>query len=112
MKFVSMSKEGLVPEIGGPAPGRLIFGTPVFSTWPMDEADGLYAGLWQSTPGKWRIVYDEWEYCLILEGHSVITSDEGPEWHVRRGDRFILKPGFRGTWEVVETTLKDYVIRI
>jgi uncharacterized protein len=27
------------------------------------------------------------------------------------GDSLILRPGFEGTWEVVQTTLKDYVIR-
>jgi uncharacterized cupin superfamily protein len=29
---------------------------------------------------------------------------------VRAGDSFVIRPGFRGTWEVLETTLKDYVI--
>jgi uncharacterized cupin superfamily protein len=24
----------------------------------------------------------------------------------------ILRPGFKGTWEVIETTRKDYVIRV
>jgi uncharacterized cupin superfamily protein len=24
----------------------------------------------------------------------------------------VLRPGFKGTWEVVETTRKDYVIRV
>jgi len=24
----------------------------------------------------------------------------------------ILRPGFKGTWEVIETTRKDYVIRL
>jgi len=31
---------------------------------------------------------------------------------VKAGDSFVLRPGFRGTWEVVETTRKDFVIRI
>ena len=112
MNIVRMSSEGVAGETSGPAEGRLISGDPVFTTWSIEERDGLFAGLWQSTPGKWRIVYDEWEYCLILKGHSVITSDDGAEWHVQAGDRFILRPGFRGTWEVIETTLKDYVIRL
>jgi hypothetical protein len=30
--------------------------------------------------------------------------------HLRAGDRMILRPGFKGTWEVIETTRKDYVI--
>jgi len=29
---------------------------------------------------------------------------------LKAGDCFVLEPGFEGTWEVVETTLKRYVI--
>lgn len=103
----------VTPETGAPAADRLIAGTPVFTTWNLEEAEGgVYAGLWQSTPGTWRIVYDEWEYFHILEGHSVVTEDGGAPIHLRPGDRLVLRPGFRGTWEVIETTLKDYVIRV
>ena len=68
---------------------------------------------YESSPGKWRISYEEWEYCRILSGRSVITDETTGEAHeVRAGDSFILRPGFRGTWEVIETTRKDYVIRL
>ena len=50
------------PEVARPAPERLIAGDPVHRTWLTEEADGLYAGVWESTPGTWRVVYDEWEY--------------------------------------------------
>lgn len=100
------------PETDRPAPDRLIAGEPVFTTWNIEERDGLYCGIWQSTPGKWRVQYDEWEYCRILTGHSIITSDTGEVTEVRAGDSFILRPGFSGTWEVIETTSKDYVIRL
>ncbi len=101
------------PEEGAPAPDRLISGNPRFTTWNIEEADGgIYAGIWQSTPGKWKIVYDEWEYFHILEGHSVVTEDGGEPIHLKAGDRLILRPGFKGTWEVLETTRKDYVIRL
>ncbi|MDO9415964.1 cupin domain-containing protein [Pararhizobium sp.] len=101
------------PEIGAPAPDRLMAGDPAFRTWNFEEADGgLYAGVWEATPGKWRIVYDEWEYFHILSGHSIVT-EEGGEAHVlKAGDRMVLRPGFNGTWEVIETTRKDYVIRL
>ncbi|TNF63488.1 MAG: cupin domain-containing protein [Rhodobacteraceae bacterium] len=98
-------------ETDRPAPERLISGDPVFTTWNVEERDGLYCGLWQSTPGKWRMAYDEWEYCRILSGHSVIEGDDGTRLEVRAGDSFLLRPGFSGTWEVIETTLKDYVIK-
>jgi uncharacterized protein len=100
------------PETGGPAPDRLIRGNPVFTTWNLEERDGLYAGLWQSTPGAWRISYDEWEYFRILSGRSIVTPDGGEAMHVGPGDALVIRPGFTGIWEVLETTLKDYVIRL
>ncbi|MCA1439095.1 cupin domain-containing protein [Ensifer sp. IC4062] len=110
LKFDPSSVEA---EIGAPAPGRLISGSPEFRTWNLEEAGGgLYAGIWEATPGKWRIIYDEWEYFHILSGHSVITEEGGEPVHLKAGDSLILRPGFKGTWEVVETTRKDYVIRL
>ena len=102
-----------LPEEGEPAADRLISGSPRFTTWNFEEAPGgVYAGIWQSTPGKWRISYDEWEYFRILEGHSIVTEDGGEPIHLRAGDRLVLRPGFKGTWEVVDTTRKAYVIRL
>jgi uncharacterized cupin superfamily protein len=110
---ISFDISSVTPETGAPAPDRLLAGNPVFTTWNVEEAEGgLYAGIWQSTPGKWRISYDEWEYFRILEGHSIVTEDGGEAVHLRAGDSYILRPGFRGSWEVVETTRKHYVIRV
>ncbi|MGB5559940.1 MAG: cupin domain-containing protein [Paracoccaceae bacterium] len=100
------------PQTERPAPEKVLAGDPAFTTWNIEERDGLYCGIWQATPGKWRISYDEWEYCRILSGISVLTEDGGDAWTVRPGDSFVLRPGFVGTWEVIETTTKDYVIRI
>ena len=112
-KAVGFDVSAIAPETGAPAPDRLISGNPRFTTWNVEEAEGgLYAGIWQSTPGKWRIVYEEWEYFHILEGHSVVTEDGGGSVHLRAGDSYILRPGFKGTWEVVEATRKDYVIKV
>jgi uncharacterized cupin superfamily protein len=101
------------PEAGAPSPDRVISGDPRFTTWNVEEAaGGIYAGIWQATPGKWSIVYDEWEYFHILEGHSVLTEDGGEPVHLKAGDSHILRPGFKGMWEVIETTRKDYVIKV
>ncbi|MGR3273263.1 cupin domain-containing protein [Thalassococcus profundi] len=100
------------PEHDAPAPGRVISGDPRFTTWNLEERDGLYCGIWEATPGKWRIRYDEWEYCRILSGVSILTEDGGAPQRYEAGDSFIIRPGFTGTWEVVETTRKDYVIRL
>ncbi|MCC8933831.1 cupin domain-containing protein [Rhizobium sp. 'Codium 1'] len=111
--FLPFDPSTVTPEEGAPAADRLISGDPHFTTWNIEEAEGgIYAGIWQSTPGKWRISYDEWEYFHILEGHSVVTEDGGAAVVLRAGDRLVLRPGFKGTWEVLETTRKDYVIRL
>lgn len=111
-RLIFLSPYGAPPEESRPAADRVISGNPVFTSWNHEEKDGLYCGIWRSTPGKWRISYDEWEYCRIISGLSVITEDGGASRIVRTGDSFIIRSGFVGTWEVMETTIKDYVIRL
>ena len=106
-----VTRDGITPEISRPDAAKVIAGDPVHTTWNIEDADGLYCGLWQSTPGKWRTSYSEWEYVYIHAGHSILTDTAGIETHLKAGDSYIIRPGFAGTWEVVETTLKDYVIR-
>lgn len=106
-----VTREGTTPEVSRPDPAKLVSGDPVHTAWNIEDRDGLYAGLWQSTPGKWRVSYNEWEYFRILSGHSILTGPDGSTTDLRAGDSLIIRPGFSGVWEVVETTLKDYVIR-
>lgn len=111
--FLAIDADAVAPEEGAPAPDRVLSGNPTFRTWNVEEAEGgLYAGIWEATPGKWRISYDEWEFCHILSGVSVITEDGGEARTVRAGDSFVLRPGFKGSWEVLEMTRKEYVIRL
>lgn len=105
-----VTRDGITPEITRPDAARLIEGDPVHTTWSVEERGSIYSGLWQSTRGKWRTSYTEWEYVYIHSGHSVLTDENGTVTHLRAGDSYIIKPGFNGTWEVLETTLKDYVI--
>ena len=112
-KFRPVSSNTVQPEDGGPAPDRVISGDPKFRSWNVDEQpSGLYAGIWEATPGKWHIQYDEWEFCHILSGVSVISEEGGEARTVRAGDSFVLRPGFKGSWEVLETTRKEYVIKL
>lgn len=105
-----VTRDGISPDVSRPAPDKVLAGDPVHSTWNREDSDGLYCGVWQSTPGKWRVSYAEWEYVYIHSGHSILTDQHGNATHLRAGDRFIIRPGFEGTWDCVETTLKDYVI--
>lgn len=106
-----VTRDGIQPEITRPDPSRIVAGDPVHTTWTIEDRDGLYCGLWQSTPGTWRISYVEWEYVYIHSGHSVLTDADGAQTVLKAGDSYIIRPGFSGTWQVIETTLKDYVIK-
>lgn len=108
--LIPLTRDGIPPEISRPDPSKVLSGDPVHTAWNLEDRDGLYCGLWHSTPGSWRIAYDEWEYCHLREGVSVLTDDQGHAVTYRAGDAFIMRPGFRGSWTVVEPTLKEYVI--
>lgn len=110
--LLAVQQSGVSPEMSRPAPDRLISGDPVFTTWNVEDRDGIFAGIWQSTPGAWRVRYDEWEYFTLTAGKSVLTPDDGDPVTLTTGSSYILRPGFTGIWEVVETTRKDYVIRL
>lgn len=109
--LLRVSRDGITPNTSRPDASKVVKGDPVHTTWNIEERDGLYAGLWQSSPGAWRVSYAEWEYVHILSGHSILTDATGNATDLRAGDSYIIRPGFEGIWEEVETTLKDYVIR-
>ena len=99
-------------EPGEAAPDKRIVGTPqtvTYNHWT-GEGERLYCGIWESTPGKVRIDYTEWEFCHFLAGEAVLTNEAGESWRLREGDGFIIPPGFRGTWETVRPVRKQYVI--
>ena len=94
-------------------PGRVVEGDPHHDTVShFTSPDGsVLAGTWTSTPGKWHAFIDRDEFCYIISGHVQLISDTGEVQDFRAGDAFLIPNGFRGFWNVVETTTKHYVIR-
>ncbi|MEM7224484.1 MAG: cupin domain-containing protein [Pseudomonadota bacterium] len=72
---------------------------------------GLSAGTWTSTPGRWHAFTDRDEFCMILSGHVRLIDEAGHAETYRGGDAFLIPNGFRGYWDVIETTTKHFVIR-
>lgn len=103
---------GVAPAESFVARDKLIEGNPRQTLWLhyTDARGQFFAGVWRSEPGKWRIAYTEEEYCHLLDGLSVITDHQGRATTVSAGDSFVIPRGFSGTWEVVETTTKRFVI--
>lgn len=93
-------------------PEKLLSGNPRQTVWMhyRDPSSQFFVGIWRSEPGKWRIAYTEEEFCLMLEGTSVVTNEAGQSVTVSAGESFVIPRGFVGTWEVIEPTTKRFVI--
>ena len=110
--IVKFSESGAAGESYRLPAEKRIEGDPLQTVWVhYANASGTFsAGVWLSEPGKWRVAYDEEEYCHMLEGRSVITPHGGEPFTVVAGDSFVIPRGFIGTWEVVERTRKEFAI--
>ena len=99
-------------EKGKPDADKLVKGKYNTRTWNhfTGEDGRLFCGIWESTPGKVKVSYDEWEFCHFIEGKAVLTNEEGKSWTLKKGDAFIIPSGFKGTWETVKKVKKHYVI--
>jgi len=93
-------------------PSRVEQGQPQQTVWNRysSPCGRFSSGEWEGAPGRWRVHYTEFEYCEILAGESVLHDEHGGRRHLRPGDRFTIPAGFRGSWEVLSTCRKVYVI--
>lgn len=74
------------------------------------EEAGLVAGTWECEPGKMQLDLDIMEFCHLLKGHWILTSESGQVTEVKAGDSWIFPRGWKGVAEVVETVRKVYFI--
>lgn len=114
-KIIVLKTEGAgAPAAAGDRPeaDKVMAGDPRTATWNhwTGEDDRLHCGIWESTPGKVKVAYEEWEFCHFIAGKAVLTNEAGESWTLSAGDAFVIPPGFRGTWETVEPVRKHYVI--
>lgn len=110
--FLKLNTNAANANVGSPPLEDIISGNPTTRSWSLDApTEDMGCGIWEATPGKWHFENSHWEYCHILEGVSIITEESGHSHHLKAGDGFVLRAGFKGTWEVIETTKKEYVFR-
>jgi len=91
------------------------FGTPI-GDLPDQRDNNFYlegnlaAGTWECEPGTLQLDLDLTEFCHLLKGHWVLTSDSGQVTEIRAGDSWIFPRGWKGTAEVVASVRKVYMI--
>jgi hypothetical protein len=112
MPAVVAFSRSVTPQVSSPDPERLISGHPRLTVWNHydDGTQQFFAGVWEATPGSWRVRYSEHEFCHLLAGRVVVTSDTGERSEFTAGDSFVVPAGFSGTWEVVESCRKLYAL--
>lgn len=100
------------PAIEAIDPKKVVSGEPVSTTENLYTSDSerFFSGIWSSTEGKWRVSYDEEEFCILLAGKVALTDAEGKTETFGAGEAFVIPAGFRGTWETLEPVRKLYAI--
>jgi len=73
------------------------------------DGEGRDAGIWECSPGKYRLERASDEMCYILQGNWRLGGDEGDEYEVKAGDLLYLRKGWSGTSHVIETIRKVYM---
>lgn len=91
------------------------FGVPVGALPKQTDAgffsrDNLVAGTWECEPGVLQLDLQITEFCHLLKGHWVLTSESGQKTEIRAGDSWVFPKGWKGTARVVETVRKVYLI--
>ena len=89
-------------------------GSPSMKTWILHTSndDSMISGYWEATPGTYHAVYNEYEFVHLLEGHIIITPDNGDPVEVKSGDTFVVENNFSGTWQILESVRKYFDIKM
>ncbi|MDD2546391.1 MAG: cupin domain-containing protein [Burkholderiaceae bacterium] len=105
------------PALSHPRPERLLAGNPLRETWnqvdaPLAGAQRLSSGIWRCEPGHWRIAFGpaQQEVFTVLAGRCRVHDAQGGFQALGPGDVLHIPPGFEGSFEVLETMTKSYVI--
>ncbi|KAB0581559.1 DUF861 domain-containing protein [Ideonella dechloratans] len=102
------------PVIDQPREERREVGAPLRSTWTLYESgpEGLCAGIWDCEPGRWRIEFGpaEHEYFHVVSGQARLHGEDGSVTDIGPGQAVMIPPNFRGSFEVLQTLRKHFVI--
>jgi hypothetical protein len=89
-------------------------GNPSMKTWILYTSNdkSMISGYWEATPGTYHATYSEYEFVHMIKGKIIITPDGEEPKEVNAGDAFIVEPGFKGTWKILETVQKHFDIKL
>jgi uncharacterized cupin superfamily protein len=111
-EIVTFGHSAAETTVSRPPADRVLGGDPQHTArnFFTDCTGQMFAGTWESSPGRWRVSYSENEFCHITDGEVVIESASGQQWAFGPGDSFVIPAGFSGVWHVRKPLRKLYVI--
>ena len=113
-KLTVFSSQKPAPAFDHPRPDRLVAGNPQRTTWEhfLTTNGDLSAGIWACEPGAWNIAFapGKDEFFCVIEGRLRITDSAGAAAEFGPGDACVIPAEFTGTFEVLETVRKYYVL--
>lgn len=102
------------PSYDRPRPDRLLQGNPLRTTHEhfLAATGQVSAGIWQCEPGAWKIAFapGKDEFFCVIEGRLRITDENGQASIFSAGEACVIPGGFTGSFEVLETVRKYYVL--
>ena len=111
---IKLDCAAVAAEIDYPKPERLLRGNPQRTTWNQysNSSAEVYAGIWSSQPGAWRIQMGEREDELftVINGRCRVSNTQGHACECGPGESLVIPAGFIGVFEVLETLTKHYMI--
>lgn len=112
MAEISIQKQcaGLTDLVACDSFGEPIGDLPEQTDSGFFEQGNLVAGTWECGPGKMALDLDITEFCHLLKGHWILTSESGQVTEIKAGDSWVFPKGWKGTSEVIETVRKVYMI--
>ena len=67
-------------------------------------------GIWDCTPGRWRLSVPRDEFCHFVRGRARYTSDTGEVIDVTAGTCVLFPAGWTGEAEIFETIRNIYML--
>lgn len=109
---ISHFKDTADCALGDATPVAVPLGEPVASTRCISDerTDGVEAGIWECSPGRWRRQIVQQEFCHFISGHCTFTPDGGEPIEIRAGDALMMPANTTGIWDIQETVRKTFVL--
>ena len=109
---ISHFKNALEQLLSAATPVAVPLGQPLamIRSLGVERDDGVEAGIWECSPGRWRRQVVQQEFCHFIAGTCTFTPDGGEAIEIRAGDALVFPANTTGIWDIRETVRKTFLL--